>query len=164
MTKRELSPAETKLWRHVAHTVKPLRLEPTHLANIQSKNQPRIHGGKGLTGRPGQALNTRADKQTRRGRLTIERKIDLHDLTRDQAFDVLVREIRRSHQRGFRCVLVVTGKGKNLEGVLRSSLRGWLESPYLRPMVAEYAQAHIRHGGSGAYYVFLKRIKSGLKP
>ena len=90
------------------------------------------------------------DKQVRKGRVAYESKIDLHDFTRDEAFPVLVRRLARSYEKRRRCVLVVTGKGANLEGVLRLSLPGWLADPSIRPLVAGYAQAPYktwRHGG-----------------
>ena len=157
---RQLSEDEKRLWQRVAHTVRPLRLAvyspavidktPSASRSVPGPNIAHAH----------KDLRPRNDKQTRRGRVVIDVKIDLHDFTRDQAYEVLVRRIKRAYNRGFRCALVVTGKGKNLEGVLRMSLAAWLSSPELRPMIANYAQAHIRHGGSGAFYVFLKRNKA----
>lgn len=102
-------------------------------------------------------LQTRTDKKTRKGKIEIDKKIDLHDLTRDQAFPVLVKKLHRAYNSGARCVLVVTGKGTNLEGVLRMSLPTWLADAKVRPIIASFAPAHIRHGGTGAFYVFLKR-------
>ena len=55
-----------------------------------------------------------------------------------------------------RCVLVITGKGKGGEGVLRRNFLRWLEMPAARVLVSGYSEAHARHGGSGAWYVFLR--------
>lgn len=58
---------------------------------------------------------------------------------------------------GARCVLVITGKGKAGEGVIRKRFLDWLNAPDVRAHVSSYAQAHQKHGGAGAFYVFLKR-------
>jgi len=161
MARRPLTPDDKQIWGQVVRTVKPLTPE---------------QGGGADTALRGTALYTRlppapppvlrhtendvpvrSDKQVRKGRVSYEGKIDLHDFTRDEAFPVLVRRLTRSYEKRARCVLVVTGKGANLEGVLRLSLPSWLADASIRPFVAGYAQAHIRHGGMGAFYVFLKR-------
>jgi DNA-nicking Smr family endonuclease len=41
--------------------------------------------------------------------------------------------------------------------VLRRRLPEWLAEPALAALSAGYAPAHARHGGEGAWYVFLKR-------
>ena len=55
-------------------------------------------------------------------------------------------------------MLVVTGKGgrDGAGGVLKQKLPDWLAAGSLRAIVSGYAQAHQKHGGGGAYYVFLK--------
>ena len=58
--------------------------------------------------------------------------------------------------RGLSTVLVITGKGKDGEGVLRRNFLRWLEMPAARTLVTGYSEAHPRHGGSGAWYVFLR--------
>ena len=58
-----------------------------------------------------------------------------------------------------RCVLVITGKGRLGTGILRSRLFDWIGDPNLRPFIAGYAQAHPRHGGAGATYIFLRSAK-----
>lgn len=156
--KRPLNIDDLQIWQKVARTVRPLDQQgqpaprpatPPHM-HISPAPKPIRRMAQGEL-----AINN--DKLVRRGRVEINEKIDLHDLTRDQAFPTLLRRLSRAHASGARCVLVVTGKGPNLEGVLRKSLPGWLMDPHIRPIVSNLAQAHIKHGGSGAFYVFLKR-------
>jgi DNA-nicking Smr family endonuclease len=40
---------------------------------------------------------------------------------------------------------------------MRQRLPDWLATADFRPHLAGFAQAHRRHGGEGAWYVFLKR-------
>jgi len=73
---------------------------------------------------------------------------------------------------GYRVVLVITGKGDRSGrrahiddagfmagdgGVLRRAAPDWLRrGPYASRIVGIYA-AHRRHGGAGAFYVYLKK-------
>lgn len=102
-------------------------------------------------------LEINQDKKTRRGRVEIDAKIDLHDLTQAEAFPALERAIIRAANRNKKCVLVITGKGVRYGGVLRRRFPDWINAPELRPLIATYAPAHMQHGGAGAWYVFLKR-------
>lgn len=96
-------------------------------------------------------------------RITPQARLDLHGMTQKQAFEEVHLFITRCARQGLREVLIITGKGLKgapTPGVLRASLPTWLEDPLLRPMVGSFSQARILHGGSGAYYVFLKKIKN----
>lgn len=160
MSRRKLSEPEKEIWRRVSKTVTPRRAKS---AKPEASRQDfaammRLPPETPLTARPRpQSLDINQDKKVRRGRVDVETTIDLHDLTRDQAYPALISGLVRASNRNMRCALVITGKGVRLEGVLRRSLPGWLAADPIRPIIASYAQAHIRHGGSGAWYVFLKR-------
>ncbi|NNE82945.1 MAG: hypothetical protein HKN28_03145, partial [Alphaproteobacteria bacterium] len=56
-------------------------------------------------------------------------------------------------------VLVITGKGSVREGggILRRRLPDWLNQSICRPHVLAFATARPEHGGSGAFYVLLRR-------
>jgi DNA-nicking Smr family endonuclease len=103
----------------------------------------------------------------KRGKLRPERRIDLHGMTLAQAQPALRSFVRQAHADGLRLVVVITGKGSSgrdeggpipqPRGVLRRQVPGWLQSPDLRPYVLQVSDAHLRHGGGGAYYVYLTR-------
>lgn len=98
-----------------------------------------------------------------RGKLEIDATLDLHGLTADQARNQVYIFINNSCRAGKRLLLIITGKGnkKTIDefgrprsGILRSGVPEWLKSS---DMVLQVAQAHGKHGGSGAYYVYLRR-------
>jgi DNA-nicking Smr family endonuclease len=89
----------------------------------------------------------------RRGRTEPEARIDLHGMTHDSAYRVIIGFLTKAQGEDKRVVLVVTGKG----GVLRDALPLWLGQADLRPLVSGVAEAHVKHGGSGAFYVSLRR-------
>jgi len=164
MTDRPLKPAETKIWGHVSKTVSPRRRFkgkgsakplPTRedFANMLRIPAPDAAPVKPLP----QSLDINQDKRVRRGRVEIDAKIDLHDMTQNSARPALHRAVIRASNRNKFCLLVITGKGLRGDGVLRRNFPNWIADPAVRPLIASYAPAHIRHGGSGAWYVFLKR-------
>ncbi len=104
----------------------------------------------------------------RKGKMVPEAKIDLHGMTMSQAHPALVNFVMRNHGRGARLVLVITGKGKSADeggpipvrhGVLKHQVPQWLALPPLRGVVLQVTQAHQKHGGGGAYYVYLRRTR-----
>lgn len=97
------------------------------------------------------------EKQVRRGKVDLAARFDLHGHTQDSAWTALPAFLSRERAKGSRCVIVITGKGREGSGILRHNFLRWLEMPEARPIVSGYAQAHPRHGGAGAFYVFLRR-------
>ena len=101
-----------------------------------------------------------------RGKLLPEARIDLHGMTLAEAHPELIRFILNAQSAGMRLVLVITGKGKRGEdygpipsrmGALRHQVPQWLRMPPMGPAVLQVTEAHLKHGGSGAYYVYLRR-------
>ncbi len=87
-------------------------------------------------------------------------------MTLDQAHPALTGFVMKAHAEGKRLVLVITGKGKERDeltsmptrrGVLRHNVPAWLRTPPLSSVVIQVDTAHQRHGGIGAYYVYLRR-------
>lgn len=111
-------------------------------------------------------MDKKAFHRMKRGKLIPEAKIDLHGMTMERAHPALTGFILRSHAAGLRLVLVVTGKGKDRDsggpipvrhGVLRHNVPQWLRMAPLGPLVLQITEAHLKHGGGGAYYVYLRR-------
>ncbi|WP_026758015.1 Smr/MutS family protein [Sediminimonas qiaohouensis] len=111
-------------------------------------------------------MDKKAFTKLRRGKLRPEARIDLHGMTMDRAHGALTAFILKSQAQGRRLVLVITGKGKERDsdgpiparrGVLRHQVPHWLSVPPLAQAVLQVSQAHISHGGEGAYYVYLRR-------
>lgn len=104
----------------------------------------------------------------KRGKLVPEGRIDLHGMTMDKAHPALIGFVQRAHSQGKRLVLVITGKGKHRDdggpipvrfGVLKHNVPQWLKMAPLNHIVMQVQEAHISHGGSGAYYVYLRRSR-----
>ena len=160
MAKKENAADEKNLWGRVARTVSPLRTGSSKPEKQEFLNMLQITDIQNIRPKKNQGpVFTRQDKKTRRGKIVFDGKLDLHDLTQPEAFSKLRHGIIRSFNQNKKCILVVTGKGLRGQGVLRQNLPTWLEHPDIRHVIAEYAPAHIKHGGGGAWYVFLKTEK-----
>jgi DNA-nicking Smr family endonuclease len=117
-------------------------------------------------------IERRKARRIARGIVEIDDRIDLHGLRQADAERRLRAFLLGARAHGLRTVLVITGKGgerrpnvrddsgeRSEPGVLRRSVPMWLEQPDLRDCVAGIAPAHIRHGGSGAIYIHLRKIR-----
>lgn len=114
------------------------------------------------------AMDKKAHTRLKRGRLVPEARIDLHGMTLARAHPALTGFVLRAQNDGKRLILVITGKGKHAEdtgpipvrhGVLRHAVPDWLSRPPLSQAVLQITPAHQRHGGTGAYYVYLRRSR-----
>lgn len=102
-------------------------------------------------------VDRRTADRFRRGRMTIDGRIDLHGMTQEQAHIALHHFIESRYAVGARSVLVITGKGARGEGVLRRAVPRWLNDARLRPLILSFSYAQIPDGGDGALYVLLRR-------
>jgi DNA-nicking Smr family endonuclease len=115
-------------------------------------------------------MDRSAHRQMKRGRIAPEARIDLHGMTLGEAHPELIRFILNAQSGGLRLVLVITGKGKHRDdtgpiparvGALRHQVPHWLTLAPLGQVVLQVATAHLKHGGDGAYYVYLRRNPRG---
>ena len=94
---------------------------------------------------------------------------DLHGFTLDEANKEIDHLIRQSYQNGTSKLIIVTGKGLHSEhekdpyvskdlGILRYSVPEYIKNNNeLMSMIYEIKTADIEDGGSGAFYIFLKK-------
>jgi DNA-nicking Smr family endonuclease len=189
MSRRSLSVEEETLWSGVARSVKPLRpgapkgkgrakaisvaedVKPAP-QRIAKASSPPATSAKKLP--PLAPLDKRQNQRVARGRQAIDARIDLHGMTQSQAHTALLHFVRQAQGAGARIVLVVTGKGsakasrsvsetsfdaEREPGVLRRQVPFWLALPEFRPFIVGFDQAHVAHGGHGALYVRIRRIR-----
>lgn len=111
-------------------------------------------------------MDSKAYLRMKRGKLVPEGRIDLHGMTIDKAHPALTSFILRAQASGKRLVLVITGKGRDRDeggpipvprGILKHQVPNWLSTPPLAQAVLQITEAHVTHGGGGAYYVYLRR-------
>ncbi len=96
-----------------------------------------------------------ADRRRRLRSLRPEATIDLHGLTRDEAWSRLELFFADSVRRGLKKVLIIHGKGTHSpdDPVLRGVVRMFLER---NPHAGESGESEKDAGGSGSTWVILK--------
>ena len=95
--------------------------------------------------------------------------MDLHGKTLDEANSIIENFIRKSYEDKVHKLIIVTGKGlhssnekdpyvsKDL-GILKYSIPNFLKNNYqLMELISNISEASIEDGGSGAFYIFLKK-------
>ena len=100
------------------------------------------------------------------------RSIDLHGYTLDEANRSIENFIIKSHQEDINKLVVVTGKGIHSQNekdpyvskdlsILKYSVPEFISnSKNLMKIIYEMKDANIEDGGSGAFYIFLKKNKT----
>ena len=97
------------------------------------------------------------------------RSLDLHGKSLDEANKIIETFIRKSYEDKVHKLIIVTGKGlhsnneqdpyvsKDL-GILRYSIPEFLKNNSdLMQIILNISEASIKDGGSGAFYIFLKK-------
>ena len=97
------------------------------------------------------------------------RSLDLHGETLDEANRVIENFIKKSYQDSIHKLIIVTGKGLHSKndvdpyvskdlGILKYSIPDFLKNnSELMEMISNISDASIKDGGSGAFYIFLKK-------
>jgi DNA-nicking Smr family endonuclease len=186
LTTRSVAPVKVKP-RVAAHAAEPAPAAPatpqptgTGLAGakkVRSAVPPRIAPARAAAPPtppvPAAEFERRALRKVATGKVGIDATLDLHGLQRSDAHARLRAFLRNSQAKGHRMLLIITGKGGEAEtgdrlartlgspgrGILRRSVPEWLEEPELRSVVLGYTTAGLRHGGSGALYVRLRKAR-----
>lgn len=142
--------------------VMPARPRPAS-AVVASSIQPAPIG---IGGQPA-GVDTATWQRFHRGQMSSVRKLDLHGMTAQHAFQALRAFLRAAHADRLRCVEIVTGRGgPDGGGVLRRELPLWLNLPEIRPMVlaATHPHAsnalHSRVDNQGSVRLLLRRPRA----
>ena len=129
-----------------------------------------LPGASPLQCRHNAPFDPRISKKIARGRHTIDARLDLHGLRQQDAYVVLRRFLARCQADGLRHVLVITGKGGKPDdaasrdfwqaderGIFRRLVPQWLAEPSFRLHVVSFTESAMKHGGSGALYVTIRK-------
>ena len=144
MKKRAVSEAEKILFRETVEHSQP---------KISTRPKAQKSPTKVKTGIS--ALDGNTAKKLKRGVAKPAARLDLHGLTQEAAHRALSSFLKDAQKNGQRLVLVITGKGT--PGVLKTMVPRWLSQPEFSGLITGIETAHIRHGGAGALYVYLRK-------
>jgi DNA-nicking Smr family endonuclease len=164
------SPPVLTAARPSPETKKPLA--ELSMAHVHAPSPPH-NGPPRITG-----LDRRTAQRLTRGNVEIERRLDLHGTGIEMARVRLLRFLREAQGLGVRTALVITGKGDSpysrhtlhgtdhfhapeRAGRLRRLVPEWLHESEFRVCVSGFQPAHPKHGGGGAFYVKIRRLREG---
>lgn len=166
MTKK-LTPEERHLWQLNTRDVRPLSKEVHKSEELPEKSlppktptiKPSPKVKKITVPVPPSPLPSLGRKEIRR--IKIEARFDMHGLTLQTGYEELERFLIGAQERGLKTVLVITGKGSmSAENTLRSQLPRWLQETPLRRFISFlHHPARLQDGGTGAFYVEVRRVK-----
>jgi DNA-nicking Smr family endonuclease len=159
-----------------APPLRPAERQPVLVRPSQPHGHALSHPGKSppqITG-----FDRRTAQRFTRGQVELERRLDLHGTGIEMARVRLMQFLREAQAEGLRTVLVITGKGDSpfsrhtlhgrehydapeRQGRLRRLVPEWFHDSAFRMYVAGYQPAHPKHGGGGAFYVKIRRLRAG---
>ena len=176
--------SDAELWARVARSARPLdknraapsATAPKPRAKLVKDTPPPPKPAPKPVAKPvpaarGEALTRQMARQLEKGKLAVEARLDLHGMRQRDAYAALRRFLKSAQGKGYRHVLVITGKGAPADdsrpfyeggerGVLRQAVPHWLSKPDLAHVVISFAEAPRRLGGEGALYVRLRRPRT----
>jgi len=112
------------------------------------------------------------NKKLKRGKILIDKKIDFHGYSINEAKQIFLDTIDYCYNNNYRCILFITGKGvikrtpnnfnenKLFFGKIRNSFLEWANSKKTKLKILNVQQADIKNGGDGAFFVYLRKNKN----
>ena len=97
------------------------------------------------------------------------RTLDLHGKSLEEANQIIENFIKKSFENRVQKLIIVTGKGLHSKndkdpyvskdlGILKYSIPDYLSNNFeLMKIISNISEASIKDGGSGAFYIFLKK-------
>ena len=178
MNKPQHEQDDEAIWQEFVRDIPPLSKENifhTKVRNLKVNphiNYESVYSGNNLSEIRAD-IATDMDKNTaqkfKQGKFPIEARLDLHGFTEKEAWLAVNEFVKKSYMDKKRCVIIITGKGKHAsenddifssQGVLKEQLPKWLNNQELRPLILACSEALPRDGGSGAFYILLRRHRN----
>ena len=111
------------------------------------------------------------DKDNIQNKTIIKRTrlLDLHGKTLDEANSIIENFIKKSYEDKVQKLIIVTGKGLHSDnekdpyvskdlGILKYSIPEFVRNNEdLMKMISKISEASVKDGGTGAFYIFLKK-------
>jgi len=109
------------------------------------------------------------NKKLKKNKIPINKKIDFHGCSLDDAKKIFFNTINDCFSKNFRCILFVTGKGlikketdhlqdaKLYYGKIRNNFLDWANHSAVQSKILNVQQASAKTGGDGAFYVYLRK-------
>ena len=112
------------------------------------------------------------NKKLKKNKIPINRKIDFHGCSLDEAKKIFFCTINDCFSKNFRCILFITGKGSIKKendhsqdtmlyyGKIRNNFLNWVNHNAVQSKILNVQQANTKTGGDGAFFVYLRKNKN----
>ena len=111
------------------------------------------------------------DKDKIQNKIIVKRtrSLDLHGKTLDEANSIIENFIKKSYEDKVQKLIIVTGKGLHSDnekdpyvskdlGILKYSIPEFIRNKEdLMKIISNISEASVKDGGTGAFYIFLKK-------
>ena len=111
------------------------------------------------------------DKDNIQNKIIVKRtrSLDLHGKTLDEANSIIENFIKKSYEDKVQKLIIVTGKGLHSDnekdpyvskdlGILKYSIPEFVKNNEdLMKIISNISEARVKDGGTGAFYIFLKK-------
>ena len=168
---RKLNKEELELWKLVTkkdkvigkyiNSIKENKIQKTSSPNPKvAKPYKKIEENKKNYFIKDIQINKRMKTKLERGMIRPESKLDLHGKNLTEAKKSLSEFIKSCINNNIRCILVITGKKKTLDGskgLIRENLPLWLKEQELFNYILYHCYATKKDGDDGARYILLRK-------
>ena len=168
---RKIKKEELELWKKVTEHDKVLGQyttsveeniihNPSPIISKTNKDNSKVKDIKRSLFKKDYQINKRMKLKLERGLIRPEIKLDLHGKTLSEAKKSLSHFIKSSINNNIRCILVITGKKKTLNGsrgLIRENLPLWLKENELLHYILFHCYAIKKDGDDGARYILLRK-------
>jgi len=152
--------------------IKKVTIKTNNKANKETKikitNDEKIINKKNIF----QIESVSVEKKIKKGKVLINKKIDFHGYSVNQARKKFLNEIEGCFYSNKRCILFITGKGlkkaslmeeplntKLFHGKIRENFLKWVYEKDVSTKILSVIPAGISYGGDGAFFVYLRKNK-----
>ncbi len=165
---QKITPDDLAAWQKARQDVKPLP-KGFKMAPVVSshKKQPKKIQQQGIfletfKSNPDYSLVNFDSRDLKK--LLIEATLDLHGYRIAEVESTLVKFLSSSQKRGYRWVLIITGKGLHSPEQQRSGIKQTVQQLFqaFSHLIIGFCPAKPNHGGEGAFYAKIRRFR--IKP
>ena len=161
------SKIDEDLWNSIKENYKPLKNKKDHIKKTNPIKAIKINYKTPFVEKKQTTISNfsyQEMKKIRRNKVFVEKTLDLHGYYEKEAFEVFNNFISSAYNNNIKLVLVITGKGKSSNngsygGVLKNAFLQWVVSDECKPYILSFNESLPCDGGSGAYYIYLRRKK-----
>ena len=171
MSKRTPTAEEILLWREINRStrktpgmeelpVTPACVPVNSPAQLAVRPEISAPAARPLKPKPPLTPLSAREAKKRLNQSEIEARLDLHGYSRLDAYALVQAFVTRHYGLAHRHIVIIPGKGRAGEGILRTELPHWLNEPLMRRYIGAFFNAPERSGGAGVVHVMLKANQS----